>query len=218
MRSTRAIFWKTQKSEFETDASRDWHSPNEGIYDCGEFIQASGFSRNNMNRAMATVLAVTLLTSFDGLASTSLGSQLGESPRFSEFSVPAAEQFKGKPATPKLATREARKYRTMIREGAREGPNFASHYTIVQWGCGSGCVQFAVVDAKTGAVYVPPFYVGPRARIEAETEPDEPLQFRIDSKLLIVSGAPNEKNEGLYYYKWDKGRFVLLARTSFKKH
>jgi len=46
---------------------------------------------------------------------------------------------------------------------------------------------------------------------------DEPLQFRIDSKLLIVSGAPNEKNEGLYYYKWDKRRFVLLARTSFNK-
>jgi hypothetical protein len=83
---------------------------------------------------------------------------------------------------------------------------------------GAGCVQFAVVDAKTGATYAPPFYVGPRAQIEAETEqPDEPLRFRLDSKLLIVSGAPNEKNEGLYYYKWDKRRFVLLARTLFKK-
>ena len=75
-----------------------------------------------------------------------------------------------------------------------------------------------MVDAKTGAVYVPPFYVGPRAQIEAETEqPDEPLQFRIDSRLLIVIGAPNEKSEGRFYYKWDGKRLRMLAKVVSKK-
>jgi hypothetical protein len=106
----------------------------------------------------------------------------------------------------------------MIREGAREGPNFAGHYTIVQWGCGAGCVQFAVVDAKTGAVFMPPFYVGPRAFVEGQTgEPEEPLQFRADSKLLIVSGSRNEKGEGVYYYRWDKGRLMLVATAAGKE-
>jgi hypothetical protein len=139
-----------------------------------------------------------------------------ETPRFEDF--PEPEQFKGKPAAVRLATREARKYRTVISEGAREGPNFAGSYTLVEWGCGAGCVQFAVADAKTGAVFMPPFYVGPRALLEGETgEPEEPLQFRVDSKLLIVSGSRNEKGEGVYYYKWDKNRLTLIATAAVKK-
>ena len=177
-----------------------------------------GLLKEHMTRAMGALLAVTLLTSCSGLAAGIQRRQRAEAPQFADFPVSPAEQFKGKPAAVKLTSAQVRRHRTMIREGARQGSNFAGHYTIVQWGCGAGCVQFAVVDAKTGATYAPPFYVGPRAQIEAETDqPDEPLQFRLDSKLLIVSGAPNEKNEGLYYYKWYKGRFVLLARTSFKK-
>ena len=139
-----------------------------------------------------------------------------ETPRFEDF--PVTEQFTGKPATVKLASPESRKYRTVIREGAREGPNFAGHYTLVEWGCGAGCVQFAVVDAKTGAVFMPPFYVGPRALVEGETgEPEEPLQFRVDSRLLIVSGSRNEKGEGVYYYKWDKSRLTLITTAAVKK-
>lgn len=101
----------------------------------------------------------------------------------------------------------------MIREGAREAPNFAGHFTIVEWGCGGGCVQFAIVDARTGAVFMPPFYVGPRPLVEGQTEEsEEPLRYRVDSKLLIVSGSRNEKGEGTYYYKWD-GRRLTLIKT-----
>src|SRR5713226_1165513 len=103
-----------------------------------------------------------------------------DTPRFQD--MPVAEKFNGRPAPVKLSTAEARRYRTVIRQGAREGPNFAGHYTIVTWGCGAGCVQFAIVDAKTGAVYSPRFYVAARMHFDKETQqPDEPLQFRIDS-------------------------------------
>jgi hypothetical protein len=171
-----------------------------------------------MIRMMGTILAVILLTSSASLAVENQGTPPAETPRFADYPVRQSERFKGKPAAVKLTSAQARRYRTMIREGALEAPNFAGHYTIVQWGCGAGCVQFAVVNAKTGAVFMPPFSVGPRALVEGQTgEPDEPLQFRVDSKLLIVSGSRNEKGEGIYYYKWDKDRLALVANAAGKK-
>jgi hypothetical protein len=56
-------------------------------------------------------------------------------PKFEDFRV--NEIFKGTPANPLLETRFARLYRTNIRNAAKEGPNFAGHCTIAEWGCGS---------------------------------------------------------------------------------
>jgi len=42
-------------------------------------------------------------------------------------------------------------------------------------------------------------------------------QFRVESRLLIVSGSRNEKGEGVYYYKWDKNRLTLIATAAVKK-
>ncbi len=170
-----------------------------------------------MLRVVDVTVAMALLMLSGGFTTEGNAKQRPEVSRFDDFPVPPAEQFKGKPAAVKLTSPQALRYRTMIREGARQGANFAGHYAIVQWGCGAGCVQFVVVDAKTGAVYVPPFYVGPRSFVEGETgEPEEPLQFRIDSRLLIVSGSRDEKGEGVYYYKWDKNRLTLIATAAVK--
>lgn len=49
----------------------------------------------------------------------------------------------------------ARRYRTVLLKGAAEGANFAGHYSIVGWGCGTSCVQFAVVDLESGQVIFP---------------------------------------------------------------
>src|SRR6266478_4202549 len=64
-----------------------------------------------------------------------------------------ARHYKGKLATPRLITPTQREFRTVIRRGAVKGPNFAGHYTVAEWGCGSNCVVYAVIDAITGAVY-----------------------------------------------------------------
>lgn len=129
--------------------------------------------------------------------------------RFEDF--PAGPRFKGKPAPVKIVTREARQFRTMLREGAAEGPNFAGHYTVVTWGCGGGCVKFGIVDAITGSVYMPSFYVAvvAPADVDADHIPD-PVQFKIDSNLLIATGARNEKGNGTYYYKWEKNQLTLI--------
>jgi hypothetical protein len=40
---------------------------------------------------------------------------------------PGAARFSGRNAAPVLATAEARRFRTMIRDGARQKPNFDGH-------------------------------------------------------------------------------------------
>src|SRR5258708_19850026 len=75
-------------------------------------------------------------------------------PAFEQFGVD--EIFKGKPALPKI-TGSHRWYRTMIRRGAAKGPNFAGHYTIATWGCGTSCVSITIIDPQDAIVYTGPF-------------------------------------------------------------
>jgi hypothetical protein len=121
-----------------------------------------------------------------------------EAPTFERYPVSAAAV--GKPAPVRLDSPNARRYRTMLRDGAREGPNFAGHYTVVTWGCGAGCQTVAIVDAMTGRAFFP-------AQLEQlghAVMPDEPLQYRLDSSLLIVAGMPGESGpKGVYYYYWN---------------
>jgi len=132
----------------------------------------------------------------------------------------AKDAFKGKPAAPQLRTAFARNFGTAIREGAERGPNFAGRFAIVRWGCGSECVQMAVVDENSGAVYRGPFATlafslsliwhgnGPQA------DRFEPVSFRLDSRLPVVRGCPEEdqRNCALFYYEWDGKKFRLLHK------
>jgi hypothetical protein len=162
---------------------------------------------------------VILLPSWPAGHASSAASQQGPGAPPSFGALPAIDRFEGKPAPVKLLTPQARKYRTMLKDGAKDGPNFAGRYTVAQWGCGGGCVQFAIIDAKTGDVYFPPFYVsivaGPDEKMD---QIPEPLQFKPDSKLLIVTGARNEKGGAVYYYKWDNNRLALITSTPLPKH
>ncbi len=129
-------------------------------------------------------------------------------PQFEKFGV--NEAFSGKPARPALRGRQARRFRTQLRNGAAAGPNFAGHYTIVAWGCGTSCVSFAIIDAKNGKVFFPPG-LGALAMDHAGLAPGEAdppvigLRHRRDSRLLVVLGAPNEdlSKEGIFYYEWN---------------
>ena len=59
-------------------------------------------------------------------------------------------------ATPKIVDfsnfPEAKTYYTRITEFVKRGVNFSSHYVLIPIGCGTDCVLFVVVDAKTGKV------------------------------------------------------------------
>lgn len=47
---------------------------------------------------------------------------------------------------------ETKTYYTRITEAVKRGVNFSDHYILIPIGCGTDCVLFAVVDAKTGKV------------------------------------------------------------------
>lgn len=119
-------------------------------------------------------------------------------PKFEEY--PAKGAFTGRPAAVILDSPEAKHFRTMLRRGAVEGPNFAGHYTIVIWGCGAGCASFAIVDAKSGHVYFPTDI----SALDINHVDGDGLNYRLVSRLLIVVGAPDEKDsrEGITYYEW----------------
>jgi len=55
-----------------------------------------------------------------------------------------------------------------------EGLNFAGHYCLVWWGCGSDCQHAAVVDLKTGIVYDGPTAV-------------RRFKFKSSSRLIIIN-------------------------------
>ncbi|MBS1914073.1 MAG: hypothetical protein JST22_18950 [Bacteroidetes bacterium] len=146
-----------------------------------------------------------------GAACSMLNAQTGTLPKFEDYRT--SDKLKGKPVPAKPQSAEAKLYRTAIKEGAKEGPNFAGSYTVVTWGCGTACLMFAIVDGRTGKVFVAPFTVSMGEHLEQE---EDLIEFHPDSKLLIVTGDINEKNYGKYFYKWDKGRLTLLRRSEAK--
>ena len=78
----------------------------------------------------------------------------------------------------------ARFHRTIISEDYKQnGVNFAGHYSFVYWGCGSPCTGCAIVDVKTGKVYLGP-YSG------------FGYDFTKESKLLIVNPKDTVSNSG----------------------
>lgn len=148
-------------------------------------------------------------------------------PRFEDYSV--TEIFKSTPAAPQLVTPEERMFRTRIREGLM-GPNFAGHYVVVQWECGSPCTMMVVVDARTGQIYRPPISEGetgnlrlvlPVLTFPVQGDPDRGsihnsrIEFRQNSSLMIVKANPNpskERDNYTHYYLWRNNRWTLLRR------
>lgn len=132
---------------------------------------------------------------------------------------PVQEIYKGKPVPAKPVGGRARKFRTRIKLGAKEGPNFAGHYTIVLWGCGSDCSGIAFVNAKTGEVFIDSELL----EISTKESQDSPkIQFQINSSLLIVEGyrafrsKPTEPwATGKWYYNWEDNRLKLIR--AFKR-
>lgn len=161
-------------------------------------------------KLLFAALCVCMLT-------VSAAAQGGAEPRFQDYAAPA---FKGRAAALKLTTRQARAYRTRLREGARRAVNFAGRYKLHTWSCGTGCLQTAFIDAKTGEVFFPAELDGfivcfydPKPVEDLE----EALKFQRGSRLIVMSGYPysergkDSPKKGLYYYEWT-GRELKLIK------
>ena len=152
------------------------------------------------------------------------------SPRFQDY--PVTEAFTGAPAEPTFATTEQRRFRTRIRNGVSKGagvwngswkdpiksagPNFAGHYYVIRWGCGSNCLMMAVVDAQNGKVHGPPLSgEGTELYVPMDIMSDVEIDFRRDSSLMVLHNACKDARRecGIYYFNWRNDQFVPLKRV-----
>ena len=134
-------------------------------------------------------------------------------PQFSDF--PVKEIYRGTPAVPKLATPGERMFRTRIRFGAKAKVEFAGHYTVPRWGCGTGCSGLVIVDSISGRVYEVPFSVVelPGSWEESQDSgPPERMEFHPDSRLMKFDMCPNEHDCGFYDYLMVDGKGLKLLR------
>ena len=109
-------------------------------------------------------------------------------------------------------------YRTMIRQETAKGPDFAGHYKVAEWGCGTACLQMAVVDTQSGHVYDGPVGIPPHGSFFGpNVEEDKTgIFYSPNSSLFIVVGCPNYKKCGSYYYNWNGTQFKLLRQIPMR--
>lgn len=140
----------------------------------------------------------------------------------SSTSAPVFEAFPAKTLTSPhkyaskiiLATPRSKRYRTIISLEGRKEPNFAGHYRVVTWGCGTDCHGFAIVDRVTGIAFTDPSieYV---AGAMGNNEPR--IDFRSNSRLLILNGLINDDREGKFFYEWTGKGLRLINRAPLLK-
>jgi hypothetical protein len=136
-------------------------------------------------------------------------------PRFEDY--PATVELTGKPALPDLTSHpQARTYRTGLRQAAAAGPNFAGHYALASFGCGTACTLVGFVNLRTGKVLFPealdpvsfpsPLVDDPRLMEMLD------IAYRPHSELLVIGGiASGQKKAGSYYYRLRDDRLRLVA-------
>lgn len=129
-------------------------------------------------------------------------------PTFGEYYVPVAELKTS--AKPKLVSSQDREFRTRIAEASRQRVNFAGHYVLSSFGCGASCVMSFALDKKSGEVAWLPFTVCCWDDVKADAEP---ISYKKDSRLLVITGSRNEQGKGVYYYKLKNTEFVLIQEA-----
>ena len=110
-------------------------------------------------------------------------------------------------------------FRTRLSAALREGRvTFAGHYILTGWGCGTGCISTAIIDALTGRVYFPE-PIGGIAVGDDENGNyvENPIDFRKNSRLVVVHGTPGTQIDretypptGDYYYEWKNNNLRLI--------
>jgi hypothetical protein len=102
----------------------------------------------------------------------------------------------------------------MIRNGAASDVEFAGHYTVPRWGCGTDCNVFVIVDSISGRVY-DGFELAELPAAWAEKHEGHNvarMEFHSNSRLLKLNACPSEKNCGLYDYLMVEGKGLKLVR------
>jgi len=103
-------------------------------------------------------------------------------PKFTDHPVQAGDVYLRYPAPVDFSGQtEAWAYRSFIRTSVARGVNYAGHYVVAEWGCGTNCQDHAIIDAKTGKIVM----MGLKSNFS--------IDYRKDSTLLIVDSHGGDK-------------------------
>lgn len=120
-------------------------------------------------------------------------------------------------AKPDVSRQPARSYRTVLREAAEEGVNFNGHYRVARWGCGTNCIQWAVIDLATGKVWMAPEMLTSWWSPEEQPEktPDW-FEFYPTSSLIYVHTSDGRRKDRTFdtrrVYVWKNGAPRLIRK------
>lgn len=157
-----------------------------------------------------------LLSVFLSLFAVGALGQSSDEPSFKDYTAPV---YAGKIRTINFKSHpKARTFRTKLKDGAKDGINFAGRYNLSTIGCGAGCFIVAIIDAVNGSVYFPNELYGWSVGIGDWTNNEEPVTYRTDSHLLRMVGYPhkgkpgkeNYGEGGIYFYEWKNNHLKLV--------
>ncbi len=127
-------------------------------------------------------------------------------------------------ALPRIVTADERKFRTVLTKGVtkgygvvdggtdheREGVNFGGHYVLVQWGCGSSCMQAALIDGRDGSVLrLPRLPDDTNGGFSIQIRDMQDLDFRWNSRLLVMHNVGDDMR---YSYVLEGTTWRLLGK------
>jgi len=111
--------------------------------------------------------------------------------------------FEGRPVPPLLRSHDALMFRTRLRQAAAGGVNFAGKYELALWGCGTGCVEGAIVSARDGQVMFLPFITTWNREVSSG------IRYRRNSRAIHFVGSRGEDGPSLDM--WYEGRARSFA-------
>lgn len=135
------------------------------------------------------------------------------------------ELFTGKPALVDFESfPEAQMYRTVINAEVEEGANFAGHYRLATWGCGTNCYGYAVIDLRSGKIieYQPVFqFISETGFSSSATSNIMTFNPRAAFETDNRSNAQLAREEGsaargrIYYQMTDEGYLNTLCIENY---
>jgi hypothetical protein len=117
---------------------------------------------------------------------------------------------------------EAKNFKTRITEGYKQGKvDFGGYYITIIWGCGTGCINGAMVDIRDGKIYDLPlgeefYYAGCFSNNENEQN-DDSLNYKDSSRLFITAICSENEIENTNKVKQEKLYFVNVWNEQKKK-
>ncbi len=155
----------------------------------------------------------TLITTLSVLSIACWTQAKADQSAFDQYKLSNSDIYQARPAPVKLSSYpNADNFKTALTKGAKNGPNFAGHYTIVSVGCGEQCQDNWLIDARDGKIY---------DRFPSKLG----TKYQLDSSMLVVNPPNSNETNSLVtsdvktvYQVWEDDRFRVVNTVAMSDH